>query len=263
MNYTFLKMFCGDNAHTKSIGKLSIIAAMFAAAVSTEAAADQAGDAMSEKMMDAFGHREVWATRKIDHITAIVEPDNGEAFLIDFWTRWDKPQTASWVRTRTREQLRVWNGDQGKGWTATREYAGAEANVKEWSEERIAQEELSYKTQFERLVHRIAKREPDISFSVASDVPHQGWLEIASNGEPIARISLRDDGSPEELMINTGESFDQRIRFDALVSFGDHQQPRSGYAGAKFTTYRAELMPNATGVHFGPPKNLMNLDPTR
>lgn len=215
------------------------------------------GAELAERMMTAFGAREVWAQRTVDHITAIVQAPNGEGFLIDIWTRWDKPQTISWVRYRTREQIRVWDGTQG--WTATREY-GQPAEVRDWSAQRVAQEVTAYRAQFERLIHRIAGRDSTLSFAVATG-EYEGWLEARERGEPVTRLQLRPNGEPEKvLLVGTG---DAPIIFSPLVSFGDHKQPASGIGGGGlgFTTYLAELLPTAAGIHFGRPKNLMNLDP--
>ena len=241
--------------------KLLCALAMSPVLALSAANAEPSGDELAEKMIAAFGSRDVWASREVDHITAVVEPSGGEAFLIELFTRWDKPQTVSWVRTRTREQLRVWDGLQEKGWSLTREYAGGEATVKEWSAERAAIEAQNYKTQFERLIHRVAKRDPDLQFGIVKEGPYQGWLEVSVDGEVVNQVLLREDGSPEK--VTTPGVLDVPIEFDPLVSFGDHKQPGSGFGGAKFTTYVAKLLPNADSINFGLPKDLSNLDPTR
>lgn len=246
------------NKQKKMVGNAAIAA--IACLLATPAFADKAGDAMAEKMMAAFGDREIWASRTIDHVTAVVEPPQGEAFLIDIWNRWDKPQTLTWVRARTREQIRLFDGD--KGWSATRQRAAGPAEVKEWDAARLAAEQFNYQTGLERLIHRIAQRDRSLKFSVLKDGPYQGWLKVESNGETVDYVLLREDGSPEKVLVG-GNPDNPPLELGPLVSFGDHKQPSNGVAGGAFTTYVAELMPSAEGVNFSYPSNLDNLDPTR
>lgn len=228
--------------------------------LATPAFADKAGDAMAEKMMAAFGDREIWASRKVDHITAVVAPPQGEAFLIDIWNRWDKPQTVTWVRARTREQVRIFDGD--RGWSATRQRGGGPAEVKEWDATRVAAERSNYETGLERLIHRIAQRDPLLSFSVLKDGPYEGWLKVEANGQIVDYVLLREDGSPEKVLVG-GNPDNPPLELGPLVSFGDHNQPSNGVAGGAFTTYVAELMHSAEGVNFGYPTNLNSLSPTQ
>lgn len=212
-----------------------------------------------KRMMAAFGATDLWSRSKVDHISAVITAPNGEQFLTDLWTRWDKPQTISWVRFRSREQLRVFDGD--KGWTATREF-GRPATVINWSPARVAQEQLAYKSQFERLIHRIATRDRSLSFDMAGQ-EHPGWLEVREGREPIIRLQIGPDGDPRQFL-PLGVPGDP-IQFAPLVFFEDHKQAASGAGAgaAHFTILRAELLPSADGIRFGPPTNLMVLDPTR
>ncbi len=216
------------------------------------------GDSLAARLMAAFGNRDVWANAAVDHIVAIVEPPGGEAFLIELWTRWDRPGTISWVRARTREQLRIFDGE--RGWTATR-VRGEAAVVREWSPERLAAEKASYRTQAERTIRRIAMRDPALSFATAG-APHAGWLEVRDREGWVIKVELGPDGAPVRVLRSDEAN---PIQFGALVSFGNHKQPASGVTGTgeKFTTYVAELLPSADGIHFGPPRDLHNLNPKR
>jgi len=227
--------------------------------LSAIAASSPEGVALAERMMAAFGDREVWASRVVDHITAVIESPDGERYLVEIFTRWDRPQTLFWIRTRTREQLRGFDGTTG--WTATRAY-GQPAEIKTWTSERVALEQLQYRGQFERLVHRIALGDQTLSFTVGGGA-YQGWLEVSEQGTLILRVRLRADGSPDRVW-SVGND-DEPARFEPLASFGDHQQPGAGVAGgaARFTTLLAELRPTAGGIRFDQPSRLDRLDPTR
>lgn len=237
-------------------GFTAAVAVLSASALRAQAPA-LTGAALAERMMGAFGTPEVWAAARLDHITAVIQPPGREMFLIDIFTRWDRPQAVTWVRMRDREQLRIWDGN--RGWTANRVH-GQRAVVQEWTPERVAEEQQTYRAQFERMVHRIARRDPALSFSVAGG-DFAGWLEVAENGAPVLRILVGAEGNPERIhLLTTG---DAPFTFAPLVSFGDHKQPGAGVAGVPFTMLRAELLRSADGIHFGPPRNLWNLDPTR
>jgi hypothetical protein len=215
-------------------------------------------DSLVSRLLAALGAREVWSNAAVDHISAVVEPPGGEPFMIELYTRWDWPGTISWVRMRSREQLRVWDGE--RGWTATR-VRGQDAVVTEWSAARLAAERAAYRTQGERAFHRISRRDPSLSFAIGTG-EHAGWLDVRDAEGTMVLLELRPDGSPARLQRGDEKT---PIHFGTLVSFGDHKQPGSGATGPgeKFTTYVAELLPSAAGIHWGPPRGPRELNPAR
>lgn len=178
--------------------------------------------------------------------------------MIELWTRWDTPGTISWVRMRTREQLRIW--DATRGWTVNRN-RGEDATIREWTPDRLAAERASYRTQAERAFHRIAMRDPSLSYGVVSGA-HTGWLDVRDKDGTVVLIELTADGSPARVQRADEGS---PIHFGSLVSFGNHKQPGAGQAGSgeRFTTYVAELLPSAEGIRWGLPTNLRDLNPAR
>ncbi|MGE3614940.1 MAG: DinB family protein [Gemmatimonadales bacterium] len=216
------------------------------------------GDSLAARMMSVIGGREVWAAGVVDHILAVIEsPQGGGNYIVELWTRWDRPGTISWVRTPSREQVRIFDGN--RGWTATRN-VGEVATVTDWAAERVVREQALYRGQFERTIHRIAARDPRLSFGVL-DGSRAGWLDVREDGVSILAIELGPDGAPVRAL-PAGET--TPFEFGPLAEFGNHRQPGSGVAGGtRFRTVMAELLPSAAGLRFGRPEASRSLDPSR
>ena len=170
---------------------LHVSALMLAAAalsVSVRAAApDAAGGALAEELLAAMGGREAWARVRFMHVEAIHDDlAVRDPFTNRIWNDFTMFRARFEARNATMDRRHAVAGDQGWRWR--------EGDVRTLTAEEVAGQRRWWESNLYRTLHRIAARDPDLSFRAATprrlevfraDGTRLNWFILNQRGEPM------------------------------------------------------------------------------
>ncbi|MEO1245304.1 MAG: hypothetical protein AAFX56_06410 [Pseudomonadota bacterium] len=219
------------------LGTILVVSAIAA----SPAFADRATE-LGDKMLAMLGGAEVWQEAVAVHNTAINHhPQARLPYIQEYWYFTGMPRHVVKINNHDMQRMRSYT--QAGGWSLV------EGDVRDFSEERLAQEIISWHRSFYRKIVLLATESADLTLSLGAG----GSVEFHDSDQFIGWIEISDDGTPRR----HGGSENRRIytEFAELISFGEINWPSGGRdeTGWRFQMLSIELLEEEPALSTEPP----------
>lgn len=165
----------------------ALLLAAAALPAAARAAAPAPGDALSEELLAAMGGREAWAGVRYLHVEAVHDDlAVRDPFTNRIWNDLTTFRVRFEARNASMDRRHAIAGDQGWRWR--------EGDVRTLTAEEVAGQRRWWEANVYRTLHRIAVRDPDLTFRAASprrleifrpDGTRLNWFILNQRGEPM------------------------------------------------------------------------------
>lgn len=164
-----------------------LLAAALASPAARAAEPDTAGAALAEELLVAMGGREAWAGVRFMHVEAVHDDlAIRDPFTNKIWNDFTRFRVRFEARNAALDSRRAVEGETGWRWR--------EGRQQPLSPEQVEGERRWWEANIYRTLHRIAARDPDLSFRAAAprrlevflaDGRRLNWFLLSPRGEPV------------------------------------------------------------------------------